>query len=86
MAENCSADGGAATIPFLDSVEIIFLPLKTTSRLQPIDAGIVAAMEMRYRKFHLECALDLLDEREENINAIYILAAVHAMKTMWTDL
>lgn len=50
LLDNCSAHGSAQSLPFLDNVEVLFLPPNTTSRLQPLYAGIIAAIKARYRK------------------------------------
>lgn len=67
-------------------MELVFLPPNTTSRLQPVDAELIAAMKMQYRKFHLERALDLLDESEKHVYAVDMLTAVRAMNKVWEDL
>ena len=39
------------TLPY---VEIYFLPPNTTSKIQPMDAGIIMAFKSHYRHFHLQ--------------------------------
>lgn len=46
----CSAHGTASNLPSLSNVEMIFLPPNTTSNIQPMDAGIIAAMEKSNRQ------------------------------------
>lgn len=38
--DNCSAHGRVDTIPILYHTKIIFLPPNTSSKIQPMDAGI----------------------------------------------
>lgn len=45
----------------LSNIEIIRLPPNTTSKLQPLDAGIIAAFKRHYRRSQISYALDLLD-------------------------
>jgi hypothetical protein len=45
----------------LPNLEIIALPPNTISKLQPLDAGIIAAFKRHYRKRQLNWALDQLD-------------------------
>ena len=40
----------------------MFLPPNTTSKLQPLDAGIIAWFEIRDGKKPMERAVDLVDE------------------------
>lgn len=87
LIDNCGAHGRESTTPTLQSVEVVFLPPNTTSRLQPCDAGIIAAMKIRYRTFQMERALDLSEE--EVVSDIYkvdILSAMLALKRIWTAL
>src|SRR2546423_5551309 len=43
------------------NIEIIPLPPNTTSKLQPLDAGIIAAFKKHYQRRQLAHALDLMD-------------------------
>jgi len=45
----------------LSNIEILCLPPNTTSKLQPLDAGIIAAVKRHYRRSQISYALDLLD-------------------------
>lgn len=66
--------------------EVLFLPPNTTSKLQPMDAGIIAAVNMRYRRRQLERALDFIDLGEVNIYNIDQLTAMRWLKTVWEEL
>ena len=50
LIDNCSAHGSIETLPVLYNVDVIFLPPKTTSKLQPLDTGIIVALKLRYRR------------------------------------
>ena len=43
------------------NLEIVALPPNTTSKLQPLDVGIIAAFKCQIRRQQLEHALDILD-------------------------
>ena len=43
------------------NVEIVFLPPNTTSKLQPLDAGIIASFKKHYRRYQLRHAINLID-------------------------
>jgi hypothetical protein len=47
------------------NLEIVALPPNTTSKLQPLDAGIIAAFKCQIRKQQLAHALDVL-EHDDN--------------------
>ena len=78
----------------LKSVEICFLPPNATSRLQPMDQGIIAAFKKRFRTFQLEHALEKLDEingdntgnRHVDIYKVDILKAMRWCQNAWKDL
>jgi hypothetical protein len=60
----------------LTNISVMFLPANTTSLIQPMDAGIIAAFKKRYRSFQLGMALD----REKNsLSDIYKVDIVQAM-------
>ncbi|CAG8485792.1 33376_t:CDS:2, partial [Racocetra persica] len=48
----------------LTNIKIVTLPLKTTSKLQPMNSDIIAAFKHHYRHFLLQHALDC-DKAEE---------------------
>jgi DDE superfamily endonuclease/Tc5 transposase DNA-binding domain len=43
------------------NVEIVPLPPNTTSKLQPLDAGIIASFKKHYRRYQLRHAINLVD-------------------------
>ncbi|CAG8786564.1 5462_t:CDS:2, partial [Dentiscutata erythropus] len=49
----------------LQHVDVHFLPKNTTSRLQPIDTGIIIAFKKAYRRFHLRWMLEQIEGWEE---------------------
>ena len=63
-----------------------FLPPNTTSKLQPLDAGIIASVTTRYRKYQYGRALDCLDASESNIYKLDRLTAMRAIQNIWDKL
>ncbi|CAG8770954.1 6535_t:CDS:2, partial [Cetraspora pellucida] len=47
--------------------EILFLPKNTTSKIQPIDAGIIASFKLHYHHLQLQHAIDHDEARENDI-------------------
>ena len=86
LLDNCSAHGSEESLPPLDNVEGIYLPPNTTSKLQPLDAGIIASVKTRYRRYQYERALDCLDANESNIYKLDQLTAMKAMRRIWDEL
>ena len=69
------------------NLEIVALPSNTTSKLQPLDAGIIAAFKCQMRKQQLAYALDILDH-EENPNPYKVdqLTAMRWARIAWTNM
>lgn len=86
LIDNCSAHGSEESLPPLDNVEVRFLPPNTTSRLQPLDAGIIASVKPRYRKYLYEKALDCLDASVSIIYQLDQLTAMRAIQKIWEEL
>lgn len=61
VMDNCSAHGSVETLCSSENVEKLFLPPNSTGRLQPLDAGIIPGMTVRYHRRQMEHAFDLLD-------------------------
>ncbi len=59
LVDNCEAHGKPETLPELDNVDVMFLSKNTTSKIQPLDAGIIAAMKRQYRKRHIDNVEDI---------------------------
>lgn len=69
------------------NLEIIALPPNTTSKLQPLDAGIIAAFKCQIRQQQLAYALDILD-KEVNSNPYKIdqLTAMRWSQIAWSNM
>lgn len=61
LMDHASSSWTEESIPVYDNVTILFLPPNTTSKLQPMDAGIIAALKRSYRKFQYKRAFDALE-------------------------
>ena len=59
------------------NLDIVTLPPNTTSKLQPLDAGIIAAFKCQLRKQQLAYALDVI-EQNNNLNPYKI----HQLRAM----
>jgi len=56
----------------LHNITVHFLPPNTTSKLQPLDSGTIAAFKRRYRNLHMEAALDNDENGEEDIYSVLL--------------
>lgn len=83
LLDNCSSHGKAEKLPTLDPVEAIFRPSNSITRLQPMDASIVAAIKLRYRAKQYEGALYLSDKGIDNIYNIDLLCTMWWIKHVW---
>jgi hypothetical protein len=68
----------------LPNIEILPLPKNTTSKLQPLDAGIIASFKRHYRRRQLEYTLDLLDAEIGNPYKIDQLTAMKWIRGAWS--
>jgi hypothetical protein len=68
------------------SIEILFLPPNTTSRLAPFDAGIIAAFKMKYKNKFI---LSLLEKQRQQTcikNKLSILEAINFVVESWNEI
>lgn len=63
LLENCSSHGSTEPLPTLCGVTVLFLTPKTTSKIQPMDAGDRAEIKMRYRSSEMERAIVSVEEK-----------------------
>ncbi len=69
----------------LRNVKVLYLPPNTTSKLQHLDAGIIAAFKKHYRKKQVLWGLDQLDIGE-NPYKINQLQAMRWIRAIWNTL
>ncbi len=70
----------------LSNIELAFLPPNTTSKLQPMDAGIIQTTKVTYRKKLLRHVLFLMDEANaasDIAKQITVLDAILWMRSAW---
>ena len=80
--DNC----GAHPALQFDNLKVVFLPPNTTSRLQPMDAGIIQNMKVVYRKKLLRHILFLMNEARtasDIIKKVTVLDAILWLTTAW---
>lgn len=78
--DNCSAH---TDLPALTNVKIMFLPVNTTSKLQPLDQGIIHAFKRFYRREVVNHVLTCVDKHiSPEINVL--LAMKFARKAWYT--
>ncbi|XP_070581983.1 tigger transposable element-derived protein 4-like [Ptychodera flava] len=73
----------------LTNTKLIFFPPKTTSKLQPLDQGIIAAMKKTYRKRLLRAVLSKAEDESLSANEIArtvnVLDACHWIGRSWNE-
>jgi len=69
----------------LRNVKVLAFPPNTTSKLQPLDAGIIAAFKHHYRRKQISWGLDQLDEGR-NPYSINQLQAMRWSQGAWNSL
>lgn len=78
--DNCTAH---KDLPILRSITVKFLPANTTSKLQPLDQGIIQNFKVFYRKQLTEHMLNCI---EEGINyEVNLLHAMRFSRRAWQD-
>ncbi|XP_034939464.1 tigger transposable element-derived protein 6-like [Chelonus insularis] len=76
--ENCAAH---TDLPTLSNVKVMFSPANTTSKLQPLDQGIIHTFKRFYRR---EVAKHILTSLEENRSPdINVLLAMEIARKAW---
>ena len=66
----------------LNSIELIFLPPKTTSHTQPMDQGITRALKAKYRSLAVQKLIAAL-EKKNPVPTISILSAITMLEKEW---
>ena len=61
FVDNCPA---RPTIDNLVSIELIFLPPNTTSKLQPMDQGVIRSLKAHYRALSVRKLIDAIEKEK----------------------
>ena len=70
------------------NIKICFLPANTTSKLQPLDLGIIKNFKVHYRRFLLRYVLSKIDQcktASEVTSSLNILMAIRWVAQAWKD-
>ena len=68
------------------NIKVLFLPPNTTSRLQPLDAGVIKNFKVRYRKLLLKFILSRVNHgltAPDIAKKVNVLQAIRWMKQAW---
>ncbi len=82
LVDNCTAHPPQK----LSNIKLVFLPPNTTSHLQPMDAGIIQAIKLNYRKMmmgHISTQLEESDTAAEVARSITVLHAITWISNAW---
>jgi hypothetical protein len=84
LLDNCPShkiDGLA-----LSNVDIHFLPPNTTSKIQPMDAGIIMSFKRHYRHLHIKWILSQVEEGKDIKDLkMDVLRAIHYIVKSWDE-
>lgn len=67
----------------LSNVNVIYLPLNTMSKLQPVDQGVIQNLTCLYCKQLSHCILNDLDDGSEQSKPITVLDALIYISAAW---
>lgn len=71
------------------NIKVVFLPVNTTSKLQPLDAGIIKNFKVHYRRSLVKHTLTQINDTSDDVNAssicksVNVLTAIRWIKQAW---
>ncbi len=87
LIDNCSAHVGASDLSF-SNVKVKFLPPNTTSKLQPLDQGVIKSFRDHYRRLYLTHLLSVIELKAdihivEEVKGLEVIQALIRMQEAW---
>ncbi|KAI6658711.1 Tigger transposable element-derived protein 6-like [Oopsacas minuta] len=85
FVDNCSSHPDVEA----SNLRLVFLPPNTTSKLRPMDAGIIQSVKINYRKRvirHLISRMEACNTASELVKLVNILDAILWIKDVWSNL
>ena len=79
LVDNCPVH---PSIDNLVSIELIFLPPNTTSKLQPMDQGIIRSLKANYNTISIKKLIEAI-EKEKPFPEFFILNAMQMLDVSW---
>lgn len=60
-------------------MQVVFLSPNTTARIQLLDAGVIASLQLIYRAFHMDRTFDLVDVGAWSTCKVDLFKCIHAL-------
>ena len=79
LVDNCPAN------PFIDNLvytELMFLPPSTTSKLQPMDQGVIRSLNAHYKTMSIKKSIDAI-EKKKPLSEFFMLDAMQMVGVAW---
>jgi hypothetical protein len=84
LLDNCTSHKLQGLV--LPHVEVYFLPPNTTSKIQPMDAGIIMSFKRHYRHLHIKWILSQVEEGKDIKDLkMDVLRAIHYIVKSWDE-
>ena len=85
ILDNCAAHGSSKLLPRLKNTEILHLPPNMTSKLQPLDAGIIRSFKARYRLHLVRRILENIEKGLSKPADIDLLTGIRIAVKAWNE-
>jgi hypothetical protein len=85
LLDNCSSHKTNGLV--LSNVDVHFLPPNTTSKIQPMDAGVIMSFKKHYRNLHIKWILDKVQKGTDIKDLkMDVLQAMHYIIKSWEEI
>ena len=84
LLDNCPAHPPAETLTSKDGkIKVVYLPKNTTSKIQPLDQGVIATFKMLYRKSLVRAMIDENTEVTDFIKRLNLKECFYIASKAW---